>query len=378
MAIEIVQDELVETGATKNAGLGSMQLTWSALSQPKLAARDRILFIERLALQIATGVTLHVALQSLLAQAENPKMKQVIGDMIQTVVEGRKFSDAIAMHPELFPPTHVNLIAASEGGGFLPEVLEQLRDMDEKQERLRATMVAAFSYPVFLIVFSVAVVLFILTAVFPKFAVMFASIRNDLPVSTRVLMATSDMLLKHPLWIAAAGASIAGAVTFALKRPAGKIWCDRMKLRLPVLKKLYIQIYLVRLMRTMGISLQRGVTILATLRTCREIVDNAEFQSFIMRLEQDVTEGQGIAAGFKDTEFIPGDVLQMITTGEQTGQLGHVMERIADFYDRELTKRLNQLAKLAEPVMLLVMGGIVGIIVSSLILPIFKLSRAVH
>ena len=131
-------------------------------------------------------------------------------------------------------------------------------------------------------------------------------------------------------------------------------------------------------MRIMGISLQRGVTILATLSACREVVPNAEFQEFIAQLETQVTEGKGIAAGFKDSYFIPVSVQQMISTGEETGTLGRVMGRIADFYDRELTKQLNHLAKLAEPVMLLVMGVMVGTIVSSLILPIFKLSRAVH
>jgi type II secretory pathway component PulF len=378
MAIEFLHDQIMEAGTTRGAGTDGVQGKWSALFQPRVTAKDRVLFIERLSLQIAAGVTLHSALLSLHAQADKPGMKAVVTDLIQSVVEGRKFSEALAKHPELFPSTHVNLIAASEGGSFLPEVLDQLREMDEKQERLRATLTAAFSYPVFLIVFSVAVVLFILAVVFPKFAVMFASIRNDLPITTRILMSASELLLNHPVRIVAVIAVIVGSVAFLLSQPAGKIWCDRMKLRIPGLRQLFIQIYLTRLMRTMGISLERGVTILATLGACREVVQNKEFQEFIARLEQDVTEGKGIAAGFKGTHFIPPSVLQMIATGEETGQLGHVMGRIADFYDRELTKRLNQLAKLAEPVMLLVMGGIVGVIVSSLILPIFKLSKAVH
>lgn len=378
MALELTQDQIAESGTKSAAGNRPAQNAWLKLSQPRLTAQDRILFTERLSLQLSTGVTLHVALQSLHEQADKPKMKEIIGELIQAIVEGKKFSDAMAMHLEFFPSTHVNLIAASEGGGFLSQVLDQLMEMDEKEERLRATMVSALSYPVFLIVFSVAVVLFILTVVFPKFAVMFEKIRGELPPTTKFLMTISDLLLNHPLPIAAATLGVIGCTAVALKRPAGQLWCDRMKLRTPLLKDLYIQIYLTRLMRTMGISLEHGVTILATLTACREIVPNAEFRAFIEKLESDVTQGQGIASGFKGTEFVPPSVVQMISTGEETGQLGHVMGRIADFYDRELTKRLNQLAKLAEPVMLLVMGGIVGIIVSSLILPIFKLSRAIH
>ena len=133
-----------------------------------------------------------------------------------------------------------------------------------------------------------------------------------------------------------------------------------------------------RLMRVMGISLERGVTILATLGACRNVIPNAEFQRFIGELEVQVTEGRGIAAGFRDSPLIPVSVKQMIETGEQTGTLGRVMGRVADFYERDLTRQLNGMAKMAEPVMLLVMGVLVGTIVTSIILPIFKMSRAVH
>ena len=139
-----------------------------------------------------------------------------------------------------------------------------------------------------------------------------------------------------------------------------------------------MKIYLVRLMRVMGISLERGVTILATLGACRNVIPNAEFQRFIGELEVQVTEGRGIAAGFRDSALIPASVKQMIDTGEETGSLGRVMGRVADFYERDLTRQLNALAKMAEPVMLLVMGILVGTIVTSIILPIFKMSRAVH
>jgi type II secretory pathway component PulF len=164
----------------------------------------------------------------------------------------------------------------------------------------------------------------------------------------------------------------------ALRRPDVRERLDRLKLRVPGVRNIFIKIYLTRLMRVMGISLERGVTILATLNACREVIPNAEFRRFIGELETQVTEGKGIAAGFRDSELIPTSVRQMISTGEETGTLGRVMGRVADFYERDLTRQLNQLAKMAEPVMLLVMGVLVGTIVTSIILPIFKMSRAVH
>jgi type II secretory pathway component PulF len=214
--------------------------------------------------------------------------------------------------------------------------------------------------------------------VFPKFAAMFATIYNELPATTKVLIAVSGVLTTHPLPVFGGAGALAAALWFWLTRPATQATLDRLKLRVPLLRDIFIKIYLTRLMRVMGISLERGVTVLATLAACREVVSNAEFHRFILRLEVEVTEGKGIAAGFRDSPLIPTSVQQMITTGEETGSLGKVMGRIADFYDRELTKQLGQLTKLAEPVMLLVMGILVGTIVSSLILPIFKLSRAAH
>jgi len=339
--------------------------------------RERALFTERLALLLETGVPLHAALQSLLDQVEQAQLRAMIAAMCDDILAGERFSTALAKH-SLFPSTYVNLIAASEAGGFMAEVLVQLVELDEKEERLRSTLVSALSYPLILLTFSFGVVLFILVSVFPKFATMFASIHDQLPWTTRGLMVVSRLLTEHGALVAVVAAVVVGGTWLLVRRPDVRVAVDRAKLRLPVLRDVFAKIYLTRLLRVMGISLERGVTILATLEACRAVVPNADIQRFIRNLENDVTEGKGIAAGFQDSGFVPVAVRQMIATGEQTGTLGRVMSRIADSYDRELTRHLARLSKLAEPVMLLVMGILVGTIVSSLILPIFKLSRSVH
>ncbi len=369
MPIEL--DEPVAAGASRAAGLRL------ALGERAPGAKERVLFTERLALLLETGVPLHAALQSLHQQSEQPALRALIAAISDDILAGERFSGALARH-KLFPVTYVNLVAASETGGFLPEVLVQLVEMDEKEERLRSTLVSALSYPLFLMAFSLLVVLFILVFVFPKFAAMFDTIRDQLPLTTRVLLVVSDVLTRHGILVGSAAALLAGAVFLLVRRPAAGAAIDRMKLRTPLLRDVFAKIYLTRLLRVMGISLERGVTILATLEACRAVVPNADVRDFILRLEADVTEGKGIAAGFANGAFIPVAVRQMIATGEATGTLGRVMTRVADSYDRELTRQLARLAKLAEPVMLLVMGVMVGTLVSSLILPIFKLSRAVH
>jgi type II secretory pathway component PulF len=371
MALEF--DDQPETAAPKPA---PRKGGWSPGA--KIGGADRMLFTERLALLLETGVPLHGALRVLHEQTTNPLLKSIIGEVADDIVSGQRFSEALVRHPDLFPATYINLVGASEAGGFLPQVLDQLVEMDEKQDRLRNTIVSALTYPGVLMGFSVLVVLFILIAVFPKFAVMFAGIYDELPFTTKFLMGASDVLIRY--WMALGVgllAAIAG-VALLLRRPVVRAYVDALKLRVPFVRDIFIKIYLVRLMRVMGISLERGVTILATLAACRNVVDNAQFQRFIGDLEEQVTQGRGIAAGFRDSPLIPVSVQQMIGTGEETGSLGRVMGRVADFYERDLTRQLNQLAKMAEPVMLLVMGILVGTIVTSIILPIFKMSRSAH
>ena len=371
--------EWEEPAAAKPVAIKKKQASFFSLSGEKnVTTADRIALTERLSLLLETGVPLHSALQSLHEQTVKPRLKAIIGEVANDIVGGQRFSEALARHPELFPPTYVNLIGASETGGFLAEVLAQLVDMDEKQERLRGTIVSALTYPGFLIVFSVAVVLFILVAVFPKFTVMFTAIYSELPITTRFLMGASRILTEHATLVLGGVVAVLGALVLAMRQPATQAAIDRLKLRLPFVRDIFIKLYITRLMRVMGISLQRGVTILATLAACRNVIPNAEFQRFIGDLELQVMEGRGIAAGFAASSLIPVSVRQMIETGEQTGTLGRVMGRVADFYERDLTRQLNQVAKLAEPVMLLVMGALVGTIVTSIILPIFKMSRAVH
>lgn len=378
MALE--WDDGAAPAATKlKPGAGrSIGELWRSLNQGKVGTADRMLFTERLALLLETGVPLHDALRSLHEQTDKPRLREIIGAVADDIVSGQRFSESLLKHPDLFPETYINLIGASEEGGFLPEVLEQLVDMDEKQERLRSTIVSALSYPGFLAGFSVLVVIFILAYVFPKFSVMFATMYKDLPLTTRIFMGASEVLTQHALPLALGTLALVGGGLFALTRPETQIALDRLKLRVPFVKDIFIKIYLTRLMRVMGISLERGVTILATLAACRNVIANVEFQRFLAELEVQVTEGKGIAAGFQQSGFIPVSVRQMISTGEETGNLGRVMGRVADFYERDLTRQLNGLAKLAEPVMLMVMGALVGTIVTSIILPIFKLSRAVH
>lgn len=377
MPVEITPPVKKENSA-KPESKTLMQWLKSLDSNTNVTSKDRMFFTEQLVLLLETGTNLHAALLALKTQADKPSMQQLIDDIMTDISEGKSFSFALSRHTEVFDTTYINLIAASESGGFMHEVLSQLLQMEEKREELRNTLVSAFTYPAFLIVFSISVVIFVLVVVFPKFGDMFESIHDQLPATTIILMATSDFLIKYWAPFFAAIVALILLIRYWMMQPAGTRQLDHFKLSAPVIKEVFVKLYLVQTLKVMSMSLNNGVSIMDTLSACKHVVKNTVFQRFLVDVETHVQEGAGVAIGFSKAEFIPPIVEQMILTGEESGNLPKVMARVAEYYERELTQRLAVLSKLAEPIMLLVMGLVVGILVSSLILPIFKLSRAVH
>ncbi|MCA8967707.1 MAG: type II secretion system F family protein, partial [Planctomycetes bacterium] len=345
---------------------------------PRLSVGDRRFFTERLALLLETGTPLHVGLQTLARQTRGPRFRAVVQKLHDDVSGGMPFAQALARQGDDFPTTYATLVAAAEQGGFLDQVLRHLADIDERNARLRTTILSSLFYPAFLLVFSVVVVVFVLTSVFPRFETMFAGIHDRLPITTVVLMAASDLLRHHWVEIVGALAALAAIGGKLVASERGGEAVDRAVLALPVLRDLFAQFYLSRVLRVLSLSLQHGVALFDALRSCQGLVRNRVFARFLSGLAQDVEEGRGITPAFERAPFVPDMVRQMVATGEQSARLALVMQRIADFYEQEFTRRLGTLSKLIEPVMLLVMGAVVGVLVSSLILPIFKLSSVAH
>lgn len=363
--------------AKKKPSEGAGRAMLTSLGHRSVSDSERRFFTEQLALMLETGATLQQAIATFRLQDNGAAMAHVLETMEADIGAGKSFSQALAQHPDVFSTNYVSLVAASEDGGYMHSVLQQLLTMEEKREQLRSTLVSALSYPAFLTLFSVAVIVFVLVVVFPKFGSMFASIYDQLPPTTRGLMWLSDILRQHWVTIALGIGGLGVAIRQWAVSDAGREQLDRARLGLPIVRSVFVEVYLVQSLRVMSLSLANGVSLTDTLASCKEVVANRMFRRLFSRVERSVQEGSGIAAGFKEDTILPVLVKQMISTGEESGNLPKVMARLADYYERELTKRLAALSKMAEPIMLMIMGVVVGIIVSSLILPIFKLSRAV-
>lgn len=373
MALEINNNS--EANTSSNRGINrQINLTGGK----KFSAKDRMFFIEQLAMMLETGSDLHSSLVVLKQQSNNPEISRVIGMLCEEISEGKTFSSALAKHPEVFSSTYVSLIAASESGGYLRKILEHLLEMEKQKEELHSTLTSAAAYPAFLLVFSFVMVVFILAVVFPKFSDMFTSIQDQLPASTLFLMGLSQLIIGY-WWALILGFALLVFGVFSwLKSEVGSSTMGNFKLKAPLVKTLFIKLYLIQTLRVLGLSLSHGVNLIDALEIANDVVKNRVFNEFLDQLINDVNEGRTLASGFNNAEFIPQIVKQMITTGEESGNLALVSIRIADYFQKELEKMLHFLSKVIEPVMLIIMGVIVGMLVSSLILPIFKLSHAVH
>jgi type II secretory pathway component PulF len=356
---------------------------WSRLAKieitpTRITPQDRMLFTERIELLLDTGVSLLEALQVLHQQTTQPRVAAVLGSLVATVGEGQPLSVALSRHPEMFPQTYVRLVAAAEEGSFLPQVLQQLREMEEKSIQTRSAVLGAMAYPGFLVVFSTAVVVFVLVVIFPKFEQLFMSIRDQLPAPTLVLMFLSTMLRQHWLALSMVGTGAVAGLAMWLRTPAGRQALDHVKIRTPLIGTIFVQVYVSHTFRVLGTSIANGVPVMVAMKAAQDVVANSVFGQFLQDVLASIEQGRGVAAGFGEAAFVPPMVRQMVATGEQSGNLAKVMIRVAEFYERELYKRIAAFAKAVEPFMLMAMGVVVGLIVAALILPIFQLSRAVH
>ncbi|MDP2752169.1 MAG: type II secretion system F family protein [Rhodocyclaceae bacterium] len=377
MAIEFDNDEFELPQARPAPKRKSLNDLLVRSAQP-IPLRDRMAFDEQLALLLETGVPLHTALGELENQTDNAEVRGILSAIRDEIIEGVSMASAMSHHPRMFNTTYTNIIASGEAGGFLPSALQQLMELDEKTQRLRGVVSSALTYPMVLLVTSVLVVGFVLLWVFPKFTELFASMGDNLPFLTALLMRISAGIRDYWLALLAALGIVGGVIWHSLRQPEVRERLDRLLLNLPLIGPVLIQVHLVPTLRVLSLSLANAVPVLKALTATREVTTSAAFRAMIDRAIQNIEEGQSLSKVFAESRFMPSLAREMIITGEATGNLALVMGRLCDYYQKQLEQRLQMLAKLSEPLMLLIMSLVIGGIVSALILPIFKLATTAH
>ena len=340
--------------------------------------RDVVILTRQFATMINAGLPLVQALGILADQTENKVLADVTRQVVYDVESGHTLADALRKHPKAFTDLFVNMVAAGEAGGILDTILLRLAQFLEKNDAIIRKVKGAMVYPVVILSVAAIAITVLLIFVIPTFQAMFASVNLELPLPTRIVIGASN-LLKH-FWWAIAGAI--GLATFALNRyyktVPGKLQIDTFMLNVPVLGDVIRKSAVSRFTRTLGTLISSGVSILDGLEITARTAGNQVIHNAVMESRASIAGGETIAAPLQKSKVFPPMVISMIAVGEQTGGLDEMLSKIADFYDEEVDAAVSTLLSLMEPIMIVVLGVIVGGMVVAMYLPIFDMVNAVQ
>jgi type IV pilus assembly protein PilC len=353
------------------------QLKFS-LGQPGIKTRDVVIFTRQFATMINSGLPLVQSLSILAAQTENKALKEVTKQVVFDVEAGNTLADAFSRHPKAFSGLFVNMVAAGEAGGILDTILLRLATFLEKNDALVRKVKSAMIYPAVIMSVAAIAITVLLIFVIPVFQSMFASVNMELPLPTRVVIGMSEFLIGY--WWAILGAII--GTVFLIRQyyatPDGHRNIDRMMINSPVLGDVIRKSAVSRFTRTLGTLISSGVSILDGLEITAKTAGNRVIHDAVMESRNSIAGGETIAAPLERSKVFPPMVISMIAVGEQTGGLDEMLSKIADFYDEEVDVAVGALLSLMEPVMIVVLGVVVGGMVVAMYLPIFDMMNAIQ
>jgi type IV pilus assembly protein PilC len=343
----------------------------------KISRAELIQLSTQLAIMSDTGVPLTEALSCMLAQQPKPAMAKLLLDLSNQVQGGIDFSAALARHPRTFPRLYIALMKASERSGMLSKMLTRansyLRDEHETIRRVKG----ALTYPAIMISFAILTTTFLLAFVMPKFTAIYASRGAALPVPTRILMAMSGCLVTNWPWIVGGVIVAAVAGRFYVQTQGGKRQWNWLQLRIPLMGGLFRKLHLSRGMRMIGTMAGAGVGLVDCVATANELCDNVYFRELWDEVSDKIQAGKQMSEPLSQSALVPRSIAQMINSGEKGGKLASVMEQVAGFSEQELKDTISELTRYIEPLMIVVMGFIIGGVALALMLPIFTISRVV-
>jgi general secretion pathway protein F len=345
----------------------------------RVKARHMAAFYSQLADLLRSGVPLLRSLEILERQSSLPALAQVIREVRARVAEGTGLAEAMAQHPKTFDELTISMIRAGQEGGFMEDVLKRIADFTEHQEDLKAKVVGALAYPVFLAVVGFVVLNALVIFFVPKFETIFKKLdeQGDLPAITKMLMGTSHFLQQQGWWVVLLG--IVGVVLFRrwMKTDRGRLIVDTWRLHMPAAGTIYLHLALSRFTRILGTLLHNGIPILQSLKIAKDSMGNRVLTQAISDAGENIKAGDSLAAPLAACKHFPRDVVEMMAVGEESNNLETVLTDIADGLEKRTARQLELFVRLLEPVMLLVMAAVTLVVVAGLLLPVFNMSQAV-
>lgn len=336
--------------------------------------KDMVIFSRQFSVLISANIAIVQALKVLVDQTENLKLKMVLSEVVDEIDGGSTLSDSLAKRPKIFDNFFVNIIKSGESSGKLDEVLDYLANEMEKEYDMVSKIKGAMIYPAFVLTGLVGVGIVMMVFVVPKLTAVLEETGTELPITTKMLIATSDVLVVYWWMIILALIGVFIAFKFALGTKPGKVVFDNVVLRLPIFGKLFRLIYLTRFTRSLDTLLVGGVTITHGLKITADVVNNSVYKNLIEKTIVSIEDGHSISQEFSQSKQIPKMVSQMMSIGEKTGRLDMILKKITEFYTREIDNIVANLMTLMEPIIMVVMGVAVGIMVAAIILPMYQMA----
>jgi len=344
-------------------------------SKGKVTSKDLSLFSRQLSTLVGAGVPIVQSLGILESQAENPAFKEVLGAVKADIEAGLSISDSLKKHPAAFPELYTSMVKAGELGGILDTILERLTSYLENSEALKAKVKSAMMYPAIVLSICTIVTVFLMIFVIPTFKEIFGSFGAELPGPTQMLIDISDAMKQQ--WYLIVGAPIAG--WFGFKKfyatPRGEKFVDTQILKAPIFGILLKKVAVARFTRTLGTLLKSGVPIMQALETVASTAGNVLIADAVLQTRESIREGGHLSDPLKKSGIFPNMVTSMISVGEETGALDTMLGKIADFYDQEVDTAVKGLTSLIEPIVIVVMGIVIGTIVICMFLPMFSMGE---
>jgi len=364
--------EAIDSADSSDSGKPSLTGLFFRVKPLEIAIMTR-----QLSTLLGAGFPLVTALDTLLPQTRSQTFKKALAQVKDSVIEGQSFARALEQYPGIFSPLFINMVRAGESSGTLEIILERLADISEKQVALSDRIKTTLAYPVFMSFFGTLVLFLLLAFIVPSITSIFEDMNQVLPLPTRLLISTSDLLKKY-WWIIFIGiAGLVLSLRTVKKTARGKFLTDKIMLTLPVIGTMLRKLAVARFARTLGSLLENGVSMMPALETVKNIVGNIHIANAVEAATREVEKGQGLGDSLAASYAFPGLSIQMIQVGEQSGNLETMLVKVADIFENEVESQLLRITSLLEPTMIVLMGSVVGFIVISICLPIFEMNQLI-
>lgn len=344
----------------------------------RIKRKDITALTREISALLGAAIPIPQALDSLGEEEENPALKEIILKIGDSVRKGVAFSAALEEHPKLFGKLYSSMVRVGEEGGVLPKVMADLADLLEHEDEVRGEVVSAIAYPVFVLIFGIATVTVLLTVVLPRLFSMLQDMLPILPLPTLILLKISHGL--HRFWpglLIGLGIVIFGTRWYLSKPEGSKNW-DKIILRIPLIGPVVRSAALGRFARTLGTLVKSGVSLLPALKIVENTIGNQILAQQVASVAEETRGGDSLAMPLRKLGIFPKTMIQMIDVGEQTGKLDDMLLKVAEIEERQMRARTKILISLLAPALILVVGALVGFMVIAILLPIFKMSRAIH